>query len=148
MVGAWDDINALLENIDVRTPAVVLAKVLLAMRKNDLEEVSSALAIARYALGAPITASGVDGYRRTYNSVLNLHMTRELELVYNMSRNLPVSSSQRRKALSELSTLLTHRLDSTLPTFRCREPILSTRRVAFSIVYVLNFPSQNVFLNL
>lgn len=138
MVGDWDDIQSLLEGIDVRTPAVVLAKVLLAMRKNDLEEVSSALAIARRTLGAPITATGADGYRLTYDSVLNLHMTRELELVYDVSRRLPTSSSHRRRALMDLSTVLTHRLDSTLPTFRCREPILSTRRVGFSLMSVID----------
>lgn len=134
MVGAWGDISSLVERVDVQTPGVVLAKVLLAMRRNDSEAVSSSLAVARKVLGTPITASGVDGYRRTYTSVLSLHMTHELEMTYNIAKELPGTSGSRRKALTGLSSVLALRLESTLPTFRCREPILSMRRAGFTLM--------------
>jgi len=134
MVGAWKDIEALINRVDVQTPAVVIAKVLLAMRNNKADEVSSSLAVARRILGAPITAAGADGYRRTYNSVVNLHMTHELELIYEISKKPPTSGSLRRKNLGALSSILTSRLDAILPTFRTREPVLSMRRVGFSLM--------------
>lgn len=135
MVGAWDDINSMLDRVKLETPGVAIAQVLLSMRSNDEEKVASSLVIARRVLGGPITASGVDGYRRTYDSALRLHMVHELEIISEASLRLPVSkSSQRRRTLAGLSKVLGLRLSSTLPTFRSMEPILSMRRVAFSLM--------------
>ncbi|CAA7258548.1 unnamed protein product [Cyclocybe aegerita] len=139
MVGAWDDVQRLAGRVDAPTSSMVIARVLLAMRTEDANNITEALAQARIVMGAPITASGVKGYRRSYEAVLDLHMTHELEVIYNIASSLPPGSQnvikqERQRAILALSKNLAGRLDFTLPTFRIREPILSMRRTAFALV--------------
>lgn len=138
MVGAWDDVQDMVENTKAQTSPIVMARLLLAMRAGDSQRISESLSIARSVLGAPITAAGVRGYRRSYEAVLNLHLTHELELIQNVLTGLPTESQgrsqqRRRKALTDLSFTLSARFESTLPTFRTREPVLSLRRTAFAL---------------
>jgi serine/threonine-protein kinase ATR len=138
MVGAWDDVQTLVEQVDTQTSSMVMARLLLAMRSGEVNTISESMSMARTVLGAPITAAGVKGYRRSYESVLNLHLTHELELIHQVTSTLPVGSQankqqERRLAISELSRTLSARLNATLPTFRSREPVLSMRRTAFAL---------------
>jgi serine/threonine-protein kinase ATR len=138
MVGAWDDVQTLVEQVDTQTSSMVMARLLLAMRSGEVNTISESMSMARSVLGAPITAAGVKGYRRSYESVLNLHLTHELELIHQVTSTLPVGSQankqqERRLAISELSRTLSARLNATLPTFRSREPVLSMRRTAFAL---------------
>jgi serine/threonine-protein kinase ATR len=108
------------------------------MRSKDAAAILSSLSVARSVLGTPITAAGAKGYRRSYEAVLDLHLTHELELIYNALTSLPVGSqghSQlRQRTVTQLNTSLSARLDATLPTFRTREPVLSMRRTAFALM--------------
>lgn len=138
MVGAWDDVQTLVEQVDTQTSSMVMARLLLAMRSGEVNTISESMSMARSVLGAPITAAGVKGYRRSYESVLNPHLTHELELIHQVTSTLPVGSQankqqERRLAISELSRTLSARLNATLPTFRSREPVLSMRRTAFAL---------------
>ena len=138
MVGAWDDVQTLVQQVDTQTSSMVMARLLLAMRSGEVNSISESMSIARSVLGAPITAAGVKGYRRSYESVLNLHLTHELELIHQVTNTLPAGSQairqqERRLAISELSRTLSARLNATLPTFRSREPVLSMRRTAFAL---------------
>jgi len=135
MVGAWSDVQNLVDNTNAQTAPIVMARLLLATRTGDSSSIANAGSIARSVLGAPITASGARGYRRSYDAVLNLHLTHELEVIQiTISAAPPDSqSSARRELLDELSLALSSRLDVTLPTFRAREPILSMRRTAFAL---------------
>jgi serine/threonine-protein kinase ATR len=138
MVGAWDDVQTLVERVDTQTSSMVIARLLLAMRSGEANIISESMSVARSVLGAPITAAGVKGYRRSYEAVLNLHLTHELELIHQVTSTLPVGSQVhkqhgRRLAISELSRTLSARLNATLPTFRSREPVLSMRRTAFAL---------------
>lgn len=138
MVGAWDDVQKLVDGVKNQTPSLVIAHVLLAMREGDPTTIATTLSQARLTLGAPITAAGVGGYRRSYDAVLDLHLTRELELIYQVTCSLPqgsqnTSQQERRRAITELSRTLSKRLELTLPTFRSREPVLSMRRTAFAL---------------
>lgn len=137
MVGDWDDVESLVQRIETPTSQIVMARLLLAMRTGDSQSISDAISMARSVLGAPITAAGVKGYRRAYDAVLDLHLTRELEIIQSSINNLPMESQgntqKKRHILAELSKMLSGRLDATLPTFRSREPILSMRRTAFAL---------------
>ncbi|KAJ3516810.1 hypothetical protein NLJ89_g892 [Agrocybe chaxingu] len=138
MVGAWDDVQRLVDRVDTPTSSMMIARVLLAMRAEDANAIAEALAQARIVMGGPITASGVKGYRRSYEAVLDLHMTHELEVIYNITSSLPPGSQsvikqERQRTILALSKNLAGRLDLTLPTFRIREPILSMRRTAFAL---------------
>ena len=138
MVGAWDDVQTLVEQVDTQTSSMVIARLLLAMRSGEANSISESMSVARSVLGAPITAAGVKGYRRSYEAVLNLHLTHELELIHQVTCTLPVGSQaykqhERRLAISQLSHTLSARLNATLPTFRSREPVLSMRRTAFAL---------------
>lgn len=139
MVGAWSDVQSLVDRTDAQTSPIVIARILLAMRTGDSSAIENSLSVARSVLGAPITASGVKGYRRSYEAVLDLHLTHELEVIHNAVTGLPNSqgTQRRRETLTKLSRTLSARLDATLPTFRTREPVLSMRRTAFSLAFVL-----------
>ena len=140
MVGAWSDVQKLVKSVDTQTStsSVVIARVLLAMREGNSDDVEVMLSQARLVLGAPITAAGTRGYRRSYEAALDLHLTHELEMIYKGTFALtqePQESSQqeRRRSIAEFSRTLSRRLDLTLPTFRSREPVLSMRRTAFAL---------------
>lgn len=138
MMGAWTDVQKLVESVDTQTSSVVIARVLLAMRAGNPDVIETTLSQARLILGAPITAAGVGGYRRSYEAALDLHLTHELEMIYKGTFALPQDSQagsreERRRTIDELSKTLSRRLDLTLPTFRSREPVLSMRRTAFAL---------------
>lgn len=135
MVGAWDDVENIINRMSAQDSPIVMARLLLAMRTGDTAAVSAALSLARSVLGAPITAAGIKGYRRSYDAVLDLHLTHELEVIHSATSILPSSpqNHKRREVLQELSQILSARLDATLPTFRSREPVLSMRRTAFAL---------------
>lgn len=141
MVGAWEDVQQIVEDIMGQNPQIVIARLLLAMRKGDRDLISQRASDARLVLGAPISAAGARGYRRSYDAVLNLHLTHELEIIYDAMTGLSASQSnsqtRRRQVLAQISDSLSSRLDSTLPTFRTREPILSMRRTAFGLACVM-----------
>ncbi|KAJ7784096.1 hypothetical protein B0H16DRAFT_1296839 [Mycena metata] len=138
MVGAWEDVQDLADRTTAQTSAMVMARVLLAMRSKDAAAIISSLSAARSVLGTPITAAGAKGYRRSYEAVLDLHLTHELEIIYNALASLPAGSQGRsqlrQRTIAQLNTSLSARLDATLPTFRTREPVLSMRRTAFALM--------------
>lgn len=148
MVGAWDDVKNIVNRMSSQDSPIVMARLLLAMRTGDTAAVSAALSLARSVLGAPITAAGIKGYRRSYDAVLDLHLTHELEVIHMATSSLPSSpqNHKRREVLQELSQILSARLDATLPTFRSREPVLSMRRTAFALSYVSRFLVDVLFI--
>lgn len=140
MIGAWDELEELSAEQPpaCQTSAVVMARVLLAMRSGNAESIADSLSRARLALGVPITASGAKGYRHSYDAVLDLHLTHELEIIHAAVADTPILSigsapRNRISALQYMSGTLSARLDATLPTLKTREAILSMRRTAFSL---------------
>lgn len=142
MVGAWSDVEQLTTSTSCGAASVLLARIMLAMRAGDAEDARSALAAARAATGTSISAAGVKGYRRCYDSVLDLHLIHELELIHEAACGIGGESVQSQNSiiranLGHLSVALTSRFNSTLPSFKIREPILSLRRTAFALKYAL-----------
>lgn len=115
-----------------------MARLLLAIREGDSNNIAHALSRARMALGNPIVATGGREYRHTYEAVLNLHLVHEVELIHRFSsEQMQTDRPRRSDAQDELTKILDVRLNSTLPSFRTREPILSLRRTAYGIRLVL-----------
>ncbi|KAH9482313.1 Serine/threonine-protein kinase ATR [Psilocybe cubensis] len=138
MAGAWGDVQKLVDRIDNNIPAIATGRVLLAMRNGDKDAINKALSQARLIVGSPIIAAGAKGYRRSYEAALDLHLIHELELIYQSSCKLLPDShnytqSSHREILADLSQTLSARLNTTLPTYRSREPLLSMRRAAFAL---------------
>jgi serine/threonine-protein kinase ATR len=138
MVGDWTGVEDLAARAQASTPELTIARTLLAIRNNDTSNIELALRTAYQDLGAPITAAGKQSYRRSYDSVINLHRLHELGTICTTGRDLAVSQrgSRRRQSLeavNRLRVVLSARLEATFPTFRSREPILSMRRTAFAI---------------
>ena len=143
IIGDWGDVHALVDGIDVSTPPGVMARLLLAIREGDSNNITHALSRARLALGNPIVASGGREYRHTYEAVLNLHLVHEVELIYRFSsEQIRPGRTRRSEVQDELTKTLSVRLNSTLPSFRTREPILSMRRTAYGIRLVLAVRSK------
>ncbi|KAL0070158.1 hypothetical protein AAF712_002648 [Marasmius tenuissimus] len=130
MVGDWPDVQKIVDStpIDSKMAPIALARVLLALQSKRESSITEALSNARPVLGEPVAAAGVQGYRRAYESALNLHLTHDLEVIY---KAMASTDSQ---PLSHLSDALEARLDATLPTFHAREAILGLRRTAFALL--------------
>ncbi|KAI0650476.1 hypothetical protein C8Q79DRAFT_901502 [Trametes meyenii] len=137
MVGHWDNVQTLVDQAEARPAPIFLAQVLLAMRTGDEVRVKASLSEARRVLGAPITASGLNGYRRSYDAVVNLHLVHELKIINGIVKEIregPSGATQgSQKSFDKLLQHLSARFDLTLPTFRIREPILNMRRTAFNL---------------
>ena len=146
MVGAWDDVEKLVEQTKAQSGSVAMARLLLAIRSGQKSAIAETLSATRAVLGLPITASGARGYRRSYDAVLDLHLTHELEIIHDAMTRFPTSSQgsgqqMRRNILNDMSNSLSSRLESSLPTLRTREPVLSMRRTAFSLRLVeIHYP--------
>ncbi|KAH9938115.1 uncharacterized protein B0H18DRAFT_1080892 [Fomitopsis serialis] len=132
MVGNWDEVHQLIHNCEVDASSVLIARVLLALRAGDSVAVSDALSTARTSLGSPIMAAGPRSYRRSYEAVLDLHLVHELETIHKVV-STSLRAGRATDDLGALSSELSSRLNSTLPTFRTQEPILSMRRIAFAL---------------
>lgn len=144
MVGAWNDVENLVNQTKAQSAPVAMARLLLAMHSGHVSAIADTLSAARSVLGLPVTASGARGYRRSYDAVLDLHLTHELEIIHDAMTKFPASSQgsgqqMRRNILNTMSQSLSSRLESSLPTLRTREPILSMRRTAFALRSVVIF---------
>ena len=128
MVGNWGEVEDLIGRTERESSSILLGRVLLAMRSGDANAVQACLISARKALGAPITATGARGYRSSYESVLDLHMLHELQIIFQHSQDGHVDAR-----LDHLQQRLSARLDSIVSTFRYREPVLSLRRTALAL---------------
>lgn len=113
-----------------------IARLLLAMRARDDRAFSEAIAAARIQLGKSITAGGESGYRRSYDAILKLHLVHDIETIRTAMHTLENGASKKR-ILPELFSSLSRRIDSTLPTFRTREPLLSAHRTVYSLWFVI-----------
>ena len=133
MVGDWDKVRLLVEQSQSELSSILLARVLLAMREGDEQTMVTELSHAKQALGSPIAAVDSQGYRRYYESVLNLHMIHELDIIYQEAMANPLSPHDQQVRIERLQHRLSSRLESTLPSFRVREPILSIRRTALEL---------------
>ena len=136
MVGDWQCVQELVQcSTHNPAPEITLARVLLAIREGNPEGVSSALSMARGQLGSPIHATGRNSYRRTYQSVLNLHLVRDVELIYEaaVARHSGGNSECNPNPVGVLSEVLSRRFEATLPSFRTREPVLSLQRTALGV---------------
>ena len=131
MSGDWDEVQRIVEDQD-DSWEMAIARLLLALRSSDDQTFDRSITTTRLQLGVPITAAGERGYRRAYDAVLKLHMVRDIEIVRNSSTRLDEGDT-RTTVLPELFSSLSRRLDSTLPSFRSREPILSIHRTTFSL---------------
>lgn len=128
IVGDWQAVQDLCQFPNANPcPEIILARVLLAMREGEASKVSAALVTARSQLGAPIYAAGRGAYRRVYDSVLSLHLVRDAEMIYN------ATFLREKNYIRFLSKALSRRFESTLPSFRIREPILSLQRTVLSL---------------
>ncbi|KAI0797124.1 hypothetical protein C8Q75DRAFT_710778 [Abortiporus biennis] len=133
IIGNWEEVSSAVERSLAPSPSIAIAQVLLAMRSGNEQEIATSLKTTRELLGAPIMAAGAQGYRRSYDAILNLHLVHDLDLVHRLIAQPPDGSQRLGEDLNTLLQQLNTRLDSTLPAFRTREQILSIRRTAFGL---------------
>ncbi|KAG8865167.1 serine/threonine-protein kinase M1 [Tulasnella sp. 330] len=135
----WAGVREVVSNTASSAPEISIGWLLLTLEAKDDATMAQALSNARNQLGAPITAAGRQSYRRCYDAVINLQVVSELEMVHKASnkitlmleagKNLPAQ-----RILADLMSGLFTRLESTLPTFRAREPVLSMHRIALGLM--------------
>lgn len=141
MMGDWDSVQAVVQGTASQAPEISIAQLLLALKAGESSHITWALSNARKQLGAPITAAGRQSYRRCYDAIINLQVVSELEMVHKAAKRISImmADGQNLPAQRDLAKLMSRlfiRLESTLPTFRAREPILSMHRNALGLTYV------------
>lgn len=128
----WDEVRrSLSKSVSVRTgtPQHAMARVMLAMHDSDSVALRSSIRDARWLFGKPLIAAQKTNYVGAYDAMTQLHMLYELELIGKcFGMNLEEGQQM---SLEALSKSLAHRFESTLPSFRTREPLLSLRRSAY-----------------
>lgn len=140
----WDEVRKSI-NSSMRTPQLAMARVMLAMHDHDVVAFQSSIRDARRLVGKSLIGrnKGKSDYLGEYETVSQLHILHEfsmigqaLGLIEHGSSESGVSSLPSAQSslhsMNDLNKALNIRLDSTLPSFRTREPILSMRRSALS----------------
>lgn len=128
----WNEVRRSLSktvSADISTPQHATARVMLAMHDHDDSAFQVSIRDARVLLGKPLIAARRSGYVSVYDTMTQLHMLHELEMI---GESLAVADENKQMDVEDLSKSLASRLESTLPSFRTREPLLSLRRSAFS----------------
>ena len=138
IVGDWQTVRSVADH------GYPMAEVMSQLQSGtDSRALKAAFDKARIAAGNEITSIT---YSRATEPVLSLHILRELEMIYNSSaaaeaeRNgtAPRVGDNREKItgniIHHLQKSLADRFETTAPTFRVREAILSARRTAFGTV--------------
>jgi len=115
----WDAVRGLVQQAHA-VPELGIARALLAIREADECAFSLAIHDARQQLGRRLTGPARASYAQAYDTITQLHMLCELELIF-----------QARGNEAALDANLASRFNATLPSFRTREPVLSLRRSAF-----------------
>ncbi|KAG8930738.1 serine/threonine-protein kinase M1 [Tulasnella sp. 417] len=139
IVRNWDAVQQAVDSSKSDSPEISIARVLLALRGQQSPDIQAAFHAARHKLGATILSGGPNSYRRSYDAVIQLHILHELQLAHGFAGRIlaHLQNAREPKAYSELATLtaqLRIRLESTLPTFRAREPVLSMHRIALGLM--------------
>ena len=134
MSGDWDTVQHLVnKRCGSDAWELDIAELLLSLRSSDESRFTETIVSVRQRLGAPIFATGESGgYRRAYDSILKLHLVQDIEIVRNAISKVREDQTKT-QTLPDLFALLSRRLDSTLPTFRTREPLLSVHRATYSL---------------
>ncbi|OCF57218.1 hypothetical protein L486_04674 [Kwoniella mangroviensis CBS 10435] len=137
IIGDWTTVK----QIGSTGPAI--GQTLLALHEHrDLQPV---LLSAREKLGTHITAKE---YGRAYESLLQLHLVREIEMIQTAKQRIEQTPSGPnrhvliQKITQDLIKSLESRFNFTSPTFRIREALLSIRRTAYSLVNTPLFESE------
>jgi serine/threonine-protein kinase ATR len=127
-IGDWTAVEDALRIPDIEGPEVAFGRVISAMQDGSAEQLNLAFFDARDQLGRPIVAAGRESYRRVYDSIVNLHILYELEVI---SRNRKEGTGD---VPADLLRSLRRWIGATSPSFRAREPILNMRRTALRLV--------------
>jgi len=139
ITGDWEKVESLGE---LGRP---MGPVLLGLQQNTA--LAPLLDAARQQIGQHIISRE---YGRIYDVVLKLHQLREIELIHNMALEFnqdQMTSNINRAAISrkrkaDFIKVLDGRFDTTSPTFRVREAILTIRRTALNLVDVPELRGQ------
>ncbi|KAF8138751.1 hypothetical protein EV363DRAFT_1394182 [Boletus edulis] len=132
-LGHYDTLRTHVRGVLVRNPDWEPALAGFQAETGNANDMTSALSNARAVLGAPITAAGANGYRQSYDALLDLHMLHEMELIYDAVSTTAPRSQSRREKMNSLGASLAARFDATLPNFRVRQAVLSMRRTALAL---------------
>lgn len=133
IVGDWQEVSSVIDS-GATGPEISMAKALLAFQRGQTAAIPEVLRTVRRELGIELAA--VNGqYARAYPVLVNLHMLHEVEQIMQTIKKMAVASKESetggREEFDQLDKYLTHRLNTTLPSFRVREPILSIRRTTY-----------------
>lgn len=121
IIGDWSTVQKIAES------GHAMARVMCALQQKQL---GSTIAEARWDIGKQIASTH---YSRAYESILHLHILRELEEIEMASKAID-RGSQAAHTARQLHSSLDWRFAFAAPAFRTREAILSARRTAFSVL--------------
>ena len=133
MVGDWVRVQRVVNDDENNSPSFAIGRLLLAMKDRDNDTFHKSLASGFMAFGGPITSSGRHSYKSSYDSMVKLHVLHELKMFFEKwNTGTPCQVFP-----EPLTSILRGRLESVLPSFKTREIILSYRRAAYALQYVI-----------
>ncbi|KAG0349509.1 serine/threonine-protein kinase M1 [Podila humilis] len=148
---SWDTLEEALARPALPSFETRVGQMLLDVGNNRTEAFTLHLEECRSSLIAPLAASSMESYARSYDQVAQLHVLRELEVASNCWKAVSGESSSLTiqqpplpapgeyvVMLQSLETALAQRLEIMAPSFRVREQVNRIRRIAF---YNLRLPS-------
>ncbi|KAK0554083.1 hypothetical protein OC845_000897 [Tilletia horrida] len=128
-LGQWDDVAESVSHVQDPLPEHGIGKAFLCMREDDQVGFRAAVQEARGLVGRPIFTAGGTKYAQVVDSITQLHMLHELEMIQAVPKNSQAGSGQ----VTDLLQSLRARYHSSVPSFRTREALLSLRRSAFGV---------------
>ncbi|KAG0225937.1 serine/threonine-protein kinase M1 [Actinomortierella wolfii] len=129
----WELLATALEQPHWPTFDVMIGKILLDMRNNQVKDFEQHVREAKAMLIGPLAAASMESYGRGYEEMVKLSMLDELEQAHR-AWNECIESGQPTNYLQWLhqhSSCLEQRLQATVPSFRVREQMMRLRRIAF-----------------
>ncbi|KAK0528665.1 hypothetical protein OC834_003970 [Tilletia horrida] len=99
-LGEWDDVAEAVEYVEDPLPEHGIGKAFLCMREDDSKGFVAAVQEARDLVGKPIFSAGSGGYPQIVDSVTQLHMLHELEMIQAIPKSAGQGSGQNAKLLA------------------------------------------------
>jgi len=141
----WESLEVALSRSTHPSFEVGLGQLTLDMRDNRVEDFEKHIQQVRCMLIPPLAAASMESYSRSYESMVQLHLLRELEVAFQswnesgatgdtLGSQIAMAAQGTRSYVDRVrdyQPTLDKRFESMAPSFKVREQVATLRRLAF-----------------
>ncbi|KAI8818829.1 uncharacterized protein EV422DRAFT_536978 [Fimicolochytrium jonesii] len=124
-LGDWNLLESLLQKPHDKRFETSIGSLFDAVRNRDQSRFQSVLRQTRQVIAVDLAAASMDSYKRSYDSIIKLHMLYEMSSLFK-SNGKGIADHEEH---SDVFDIWDKRLKATVASFRVREPILNLRRI-------------------